>query len=112
MGMRFAPTPFLLFITIFGMKLYSASKLTGILTSIIEPLPGVGIGATMYPGFGPSRIIPGCVYHSGVPGSGVTTGRAISGASGTPRSGVSSVICGSGINILSPIVYPIPGLST
>ena len=66
--MRFAPTPFLLFIMIFGMKLYSASKLIGILTSMIEPLPGVGIGATMYPGFGPSRMIPGCVGASMDPG--------------------------------------------
>ena len=44
--MRFAPTPFLLFIMGFGMKSYSASGLNGILTSMIEPLPSVGMGAT------------------------------------------------------------------
>ena len=55
--MRLAPLPFLLFIMGFGMKLYSASILNGILTSIIEPLPSVGMGATMYP----SPPLTGCV---------------------------------------------------
>jgi hypothetical protein len=84
------------------MELYSASMFTGILTSMIEPLPGVITGLTIYPGSDKSGSI----------GRDTSGGSVSVSSPGTSGLIVSSPIRGSGINIVSPDVYPIPGLST